>query len=312
MVHGMFECDETEQHLLRVLASCLYGNNRWEQFYVLTGKGGNGKGMINTLLRRVFGAYHQEVPVSLFTKISDKKDQPMPELVEARNKRLLMASESEKQDTLQIGILKGISGNDMISARTLYSGYVHKYVAPFKLFFQFNGPPKLSKLDDAIKRRMIVIDFPFQFRESNKMNDGLDPSMNRIQNPDMKIACTTREDWRDEFLLMLTEIYTEIKDWTELPAPSKIREATEQYMDTNNPLKEWLAEYYEITKNESDFILSSELKKNFHYDTKIEKMTEETFKDLMTMSDIQNKRMNKGKGFFGLKRRCMIQGVSSV
>jgi len=312
MVHGMFECDETEKHLLRVLASCLYGNNRWEQFYVLTGKGGNGKGMINTLLRRVFGAYHQEVPVSLFTKISDKKDQPMPELVEARNKRLLMASESEKQDTLQIGILKGISGNDMISARTLYSGYVHKYVAPFKLFFQFNGLPKLSKLDDAIKRRMIVIDFPFQFRESNKMNDGLDPSMNRIQNPDMKIACTTREDWRDEFLLMLTEIYTEIKDWTELPAPSKIREATEQYMDTNNPLKEWLAEYYEITKNESDFILSSELKKNFHYDTKIEKMTEETFKDLMTMSGIQNKRMTKGKGFFGLKRRCMIQEVSDV
>lgn len=312
MIHGMFECDETEHHLLRVLASCLYGNNRWEQFYVLTGKGGNGKGMINTLLRRVFGAYHYEVPMTLFTKVSEKKEQPMPELVEARNKRVLMASESEKQDILQIGFLKGISGNDIISARTLYSGHIHKYIAPFKLILQCNTIPKLSKLDDAIKRRMIVIDFPFQFRESSKMEDGTEPHMNRLQNPDMKIACNDREDWRDEFLLMLTEIYSEIREWKELPVPAKVREATQEYLDTNNPLKDWLAEFYEITKNEADFILSSELKKNFHYDTRIEKMAEETFKDLMTMSGVQNKRMTKGKGFFGLKRRIMIREESDV
>ena len=312
MIHGMFECNETEEHLLRVLASCLYGNNRWEQFYVLTGKGGNGKGMLNTLLRRVFGAYHYEVPMTMFTKVSEKKEQPMPELVEARNKRILMASESEKQDILQIGFLKGISGNDIISARTLYSGHVHKYIAPFKLLLQCNTIPKLSKLDDAIKRRMVVIDFPFQFKESSKMEDGTDPHMNRLQNPDMKIACNDREDWRDEFLIMLTEIYSEIKDLKELPVPEKVREATEGYLDTNNPLKDWLANYYEITKNESDFILSSELKKNFHSDTRIEKMGEETFKDLMTMSGVPNKRTKHGKGFFGLKRRLMIQEESGV
>jgi len=54
------------------------------------------------------------------------------------------------------------------------------------------------------------------------------------------------------------------------------------------------------------------LKKNFHYDTRIEKMGEETFNDLMTMSGVQNKRMTKGKGFFGIKRRPVIQLVSDV
>lgn len=311
MIHGMFECSETEQHLIRVLASCLYGNNRWEQFYVLTGSGGNGKGMVNTLLKRVFGSYHYEVPMTIFTKVSEKKEQPMPELVEARNKRILMASESEKQDVLQIGFLKGISGNDIISARTLYSGYVHKYVAPFKVLLQCNNIPKLSKLDEAIKRRMIIIDFPFKFKTSDKMNEGK-IHLNRLQDPDMKVACNTKEDWRDEFLLMLTEAYSEIKDWKELPVPTKVKEATEEYMDQNNPLKDWLANYYEKTNEESDFILSSELKRQFHLDTRIEKMSEETFKDLMGMNGIGNKRTKHGKVFFGLKRRSMIQEESGV
>ena len=303
MLHGMFECEEVEKHLLRVLASCLYGNNRWEQFYVLTGNGGNGKGMINTLLRRVFGNYHYEVNMNMFTKTSDKKDPIVPELVEARNKRILMASESEKHDVLQIGFLKGISGNDVISARTLYSGYVHKYIAPFKLILQCNTIPKLSKLDDAIKRRMIVIDFPFQFRESSKMNDGIEPHMNRLQNPDMKVACNSRDDWRDEFLLMLTECYKEIKDLKELPVPDKVKDATNKYLDTNNPLKEWLANHYEITREEAHIVMSAELKRNFHYDTKIEKMDDHTFKDLLGMNGISSKKTKNGCAYWGLIRR---------
>jgi P4 family phage/plasmid primase-like protien len=308
MVYGLFEDEETKTYLLRVLASCIFGGNRWEEFYVFTGVGGNGKGVIGDLVKVAFGEYYISVSNTLFTKSVDKKDQPIPALVEARCKRIMMTTEPEGEDTLKIGILKQVSGGDNIEARTLYSKHIIKYVPQFKLILQTNTIPQLSSIDLAIQRRMRVVQFPFQFLPKEKMN----MAHHRLGDPDVKDKKCKSAEWRDEFILLMTQIYHEIKDWKSLPQPTSVQATTSEYMDTNNPLKVWLERHYIITRLESDVVGSTELKGAYGDDMRIDRKdmpTDKKFKELLIVNSVQWKHTRNGNIFWGLKRKEDEEGV---
>ena len=295
---GIFENNETRDYLLKVLASCIFGGNRWEQFYVFTGTGGNGKGVISTLLTNAFGGYYLSVDNSLFTKAVERKDQPIPALVEARNKRIMMTSEPESDDKLQVGLLKKISGNDPVEARTLHSKHIFKYVAQYKVILQTNNIPKLSKIDKAVERRMRIIEFPFQF-----VAEPTEPH-HRLGNPDVKEVFCKSDAWRDEFMLMMTETYKTIKDLPTLKVPTSVSAKTNEYFDDNNPLKLWLDKHYTITKNENDKVQASELKRQFMQDTNTEKFGDVAFKNLLGFNGINRVHTNTGNYYVGLKRKA--------
>ena len=301
VLHGMFEDADVERHLLSVLASCLYGRNKWEEFYVWTGTGRNGKGMLATLLERVFGKYYMAVDMKLFTKQGKSRSEPNPTLVEARTARLMIASEADAKEKLQTAFVKGISGNDAIVVRTLHSPVEYTYVPQFKVILQFNTLPELSELQQAVMARMKIIHFPFSFHKPEDMHLG-DPSKNKIQDPNLKEFCEKSIPWRDEMALLLSEIYSEIKDLKALPLPSKVKEASNEYFDTNNPVKAWLSKYYEKTGDETDRISSSDLKKHFMYATHLSEMNDTQFKTLMNVNQIFSKRYKNGFMYFGIKK----------
>lgn len=82
-------------------------------------------------------------------------------------------------------------------------------------------------------------------------------------------------------------------------------EATNNYIDDNNPLKLWLDSHYTITNDENDFISSTDLKREFMQDTNREKFPDKTFKDLLGFNNIQWKRKKNENGFIGLKRKMV-------
>jgi len=296
---SMFENQEDVDYLVKVLSSCLFGGNRWEEFYGFTGTGGNGKGVIADLLKTAFGDYYLSVDNSLFTKPSERRDQPIPALVEARCKRIMMTTEPEKDDKLQGGLIKKISGGDIIEARTLHSKHIVKYVPQFKVILQMNNIPKMNSMDGGIVRRMRIINFPFKFVAADKM---CDPD-HRLGDPDVKDKFCRSVEWRDEFILMLSEIYPSIKNLKALTPPRSVTEATNEYFDDNNPLKLWLNKYYEITKKETDKIGATELKRQFLQDNHIEKYGDNTFKSQLTFNNIKAVRMTAGNFYIGLKRK---------
>lgn len=303
-IQDMFANEEDVSYLCKVLSSCLFGGNRWEEFYGFTGSGGNGKGVIADLLKTAFGDYYYSVDNTLFTKPNERKDQPIPALVEARGKRIMMTSEPESDDKLQGGIIKKISGGDIIEARTLNSKHIVKYVPSFKVILQMNNIPKVNKMDGGIERRMRIINFPMKFVSAEKMCE----PHHRLGNPDIKNSYCQSASWRDEFMLMLTEIYKTIKDLKSLPPPSSVAETTGDYFDDNNPLKMWLNKYYTITKHDGDVIGATELKKQYLQDNQLEKFSDATFKSLLGFNNIKSVRKNTGNVYVGLKRRedCKI------
>lgn len=232
---------ETTSYCLKTIASCLNGTKKYEKFYVWTGTGGNGKGLISELVKRAFGDYYHSIPHSCLTKTSDKKDAPNPPMAKSKGKRFVQASEPEAEDKLQAGVVKELSGGDDITARDMYRTTI-TFRPQFGLFLQTNAIPKLNRADGGIQRRMEVLPFPFNFKENPT-----EPHHKQI-NHDLKDKIIKSPEWRDEMFHLLLEAYQSIqKDG--LIAPTGVKEASAEYMDENNPIKNWLEQNYDCSKD---------------------------------------------------------------
>jgi P4 family phage/plasmid primase-like protien len=252
------ELGAVTSYVLKTLALCLHGRKKYEKFFVWTGTGGNGKGLLSEMLKRVMGDYYHTVPHQVLTKGQDKKDATCPPLAKAKGKRVTMASEPEADDKLQVGAIKEWTGGDMVSARDLYRSTV-SFVPQFVLFLQTNNIPQLNRPDGGIQRRLEVVQFPFQFVETVT-----EPHHKKI-NIDLKEKIIKSVAWRDEMWFLLLDAY-ELLNADGLVVPTAITDATAGYIDDQNPIKEWLEANYTLgldKANRSFQIESSVLRKQF-------------------------------------------------
>lgn len=284
---SIWEDEFVVEYVLRVIAVQLHGKKKFEQFYVWTGRGGNGKGLIAEIIKRSFGNYFHSIPHDCITKRSDKRDAPNPPIAMAKGKRFVQAQEPEAEDRLQVGTIKEYTGQDEISARMLYGNTI-TYVPQFGLFLQCNTIPKLNKLDGGIKRRMVIIFFPFQFVEVPKEKH------HRPINHDLKDKICKSAEWRDEFMLMLLETYQTIG--ASLNPPAFITLATDDYLGENDAIRDWLPSNYETGKDYKDKrfkIPALELIRHFQEDNPdVKDMTPAKFKTLMEMNGIPQERVS--------------------
>lgn len=280
-------------YVLNLLATQLHGTKNYEEFYVWTGRGGNGKGVLSDVIKRSLGDYFHSIPHDCITKTSDKQNATNTPIAKAKGKRFVQAQEPEANDKLQVGIIKELTGNDEISARQLYHDPV-VFIPQFGLFLQCNTIPKLNKLDGGIKRRMVIIYFPFQF-----VDKPFEKHHRKI-NHDLKSKITKSTEWRDEFILMLLDIYKAKKP---LVKPQFIIDYTDEYMAENDAVVSWLEENYttHCDTNDKHYKLPAEdLRKKFIADTNTPPfdMPAAKFKTLMDMNGVPQKReSNAFNGF---------------
>ena len=288
LLHSIWEDDDMLDYVLRTIAACLHGTRTFEEFYVWTGEGGNGKGVFATLVARALGGYFHALPSAVLTKPNDKKDAPNPSLAAARGKRFVQAQEPEASDALQAGTIKELTGGDPIEVRKLYANPV-TFTPQFGLFLQTNDIPKLNKLDGGIKRRGRIVPFPFQFVEVPRQ------AHHRRMDATLKAKVERDDAWRDAMMLLLLETHASIGDT--LAPPPAVLGATEAYMSDNNPLKAWLDERYDVHAQQLDdrkyWRSSTELRAAFQEDTRTAASDMDTpkFASLMRVLGFKQHRM---------------------
>mgnify|MGYP002477959707 CR=1 FL=1 len=288
---SLFEDEQTSTYLLSILASCLLGANKFQEFYVFTGSGGNGKSIVTTFMKYVFGLYVVSVEPSLLTKQTEGPERPCASLVASKYSRVMICTEPEASDKLQVALLKKMTGGDPISVRTLNSKYMHTFVAMFIPFISANDIPALSKIDGGIQRRMKVLKFPFAFKKECVAD------FHRRADFDLESKLNTPE-WRNEMMLILMEIYPALKTAPTCPA---VEEQSKDYLDENNPLKEWLAEHYILGGDNG--ILPRELKRSYLEDTRLENIDDKKFSQLLGFNSITKKKSNGVMKYIGLTRK---------
>jgi P4 family phage/plasmid primase-like protien len=307
MVRGclatMFPNEAVLDYMLQALSTTLEGENRGEFFHALTGVGANGKSCLMDLCKRVFGDYFRTIGVNYLTKDDEGKDRPLPDLVDARWARMLVASEPEEKDKFQVALLKLISGNEEISCRAMYGRTVVKYRPQFKLWILTNDMPKLSKFDQGIERRMRCVHFPVRF-VANPVGE-----WERKRDEGLKGRIMGEEGWRYGFLGLLLEAFGRERGAV-LTMPDEVREFTEAYMLENNPVGAWLRAHFEFTGAKEDCFPKIDLLHEFVEATGMSRSSK-GFNDDMMKCNIGSKTI-KGKTYYHGLRRKIIHEVNEI
>ena len=222
------------EYLLYYLSTCLHGENEHQKFMVFTGEGGNGKSLLIKLIEESFGEYACPLDVAIVTQKRQKASTANPGILELKNKRIGIITEPDENDTLNMGIVKALTGNDKIKARALYDNDV-TFRNRSKLIMLCNALPTPSSQDQGVWRRIRVVHFPFNFVEN--------PTEENEKKKDVTLETRILE-WKNALIVLLLKYYkklrTELKG--ELPEPLEVIEFTEQYREKTNLNLEFIRE----------------------------------------------------------------------
>jgi P4 family phage/plasmid primase-like protien len=140
------------------------GGNYQKKLYCWSGVGNNGKTVTQNLIERMLGQYANKLPTSLIVGKRTQSSAASPEVARVSDSRFCVLQEPDQSDTMNIGILKELTGNDTFFARGLYS--TGREIEPlFKLVLICNEPPKIPNGDQAAWNRIRVVPFESTFCE---------------------------------------------------------------------------------------------------------------------------------------------------
>lgn len=147
---------ELVSYLQRGAGYCLTGSVAEQVFFYLWGKGANGKSVFTSVLTEILGTYAKVAAPGMLAAAF--RDRHPTELAMLQGSRLVIASELPKDAELDVNKLKLITGGDRLVARKMSQDF-SEFESTFKLILVGNALPRLSIVDEAIRRRIRIIPF---------------------------------------------------------------------------------------------------------------------------------------------------------
>lgn len=227
------------EYFLNLSSEIFVGGNQSKVFQIWTGDGDNGKSVTQTLFEKMLGSYSIKLPTSLITGKRTQSSSACPELARAGNGvRLAMLQEPDQKDTINIGVLKELSGNDTFFARGLYKE--GQEITPmFKLVLICNDPPKLPYNDRATWNRIRVI--PFESTFTDDAPESPEEQLVQKKFPKDKHFTQKIPDMIEPFAWLLLH-YLKHRPAC-LNDPHKVLFATSQYKNKNDVYKQFIEDF---------------------------------------------------------------------
>lgn len=233
--------EELRDYAIRFCSTCLHGDNREESFNIWTGTGGNGKSKFVELIQLALGEYACNLPVALLTQKRKSSGAASPEMARTRGKRFVFMQEPDVNETLNVGEMKEITGNDKIQARGLYKE-PFEFVPQFKLLLMCNQLPKIPSNDDGTWRRLKAVPFVSRFVKPSKIDFKLNyyPIDTQLKK---KLPF-----WIIPFMMVLFEEWSEY-DKNGIHIPRAVTAKTSDYRNSNDMVGKWIDTFCEEADN---------------------------------------------------------------
>jgi putative DNA primase/helicase len=202
----------------------LTGETSEQCLVFIYGPGGNGKGVLIQTIQAIVGDYGHEAATDVF--LASYYDKHTTSLAALHGKRLVFASETEEGRTWAIGIIKRLTGGDLMTARFMrQDDFTFKPI--LKLTVIGNHQPNLPSVGIAERRRFNLVSFDF-------VPDDVDPYL--VEK--LKAEGPGILRWMIEGCL----------DWREnrLEEPDSVRHDTDEYLDRQDHFNSWREEYTEL------------------------------------------------------------------
>lgn len=140
----------------RALGYALTGDTREQCFFVLWGKGANGKTTLLKVVSAILGPY--AVATRAETFMAKGPDSIPNDVAQLRGARLAVAVEAEEDRRAAESLIKQMTGGDVMSARHMRAEWF-QFVPTFKIFIATNHRPVIRGTDHAMWRRVRLIPF---------------------------------------------------------------------------------------------------------------------------------------------------------
>ncbi|MBN8279062.1 MAG: hypothetical protein J0M16_00450 [Gammaproteobacteria bacterium] len=205
--------------LQRLFGYALTGSVREHTLAFVYGSGGNGKGVLLGTLMGVFGTYAGTAPSEVF--MESRNDRHPTELAHLKGHRLIISQEVDQGRRWNESRLKSLTGGDPITARKM-RGDPFTFQPAFKLVVAGNHRPRLNSVDEAIRRRLLLIPFSVTVPASRR-------------DPDLA------EKLRAEWPGILNWCVAGCLDYLAqgLCPPDRVRAATDAYLKSQDVMGDW-------------------------------------------------------------------------
>jgi len=231
---------ETRDAFQVYMGYTMIGGNAENKALFLFGSGKNGKTETTLTIAHIHGSYSMNSqPQTFYERMND--DSPRPDIARMAGARFIGIPEGKKGKPLDEGLIKQLSGGDVVTARYLY-GREFDFTPSGSLVFFTNNLPKISGRDVGIWRRI----FPIPFKEEI-------PQKDRIKDYHKILI-------EEEGSGILNWMLEGVKKYHEsgLLISNKIKEAKQTYKAVEDVLSDFMAKYV-ITGKKEDYIPRTEL-----------------------------------------------------
>lgn len=214
--------ERTRAFVVRLLGYGLTGRIDEQVLPVLWGTGANGKSTLLGIILDLLGDYAAPLPPDLLmTSLGERHP---TELARLRGLRLAVAQESESGRRLAESRVKQLTGGDPISARRMREDFF-EFKPTHKLLLVTNHRPVIRGSDHGIWRRILLV--PFSVEIPAERRDKALPERLRAELPGI-----------------LNLLVRGCLEWQErgLQAPDVVRQATSNYQEEQDSLRDWLDE----------------------------------------------------------------------
>jgi putative DNA primase/helicase len=229
---------ELQGFLKRWCGYCCTGFTSEHVFVFAYGTGANGKSTFVNTVANILGTYATIADMSTF--LAGNSERHPTDLAKLMGARLVVAQETQKGRRWDETKIKALTGGDKITARFMRQDFFD-YVPKFKLFITGNHKPRLSSVDEAIRRRMLLVPFTVQI-----------PPAERDKDLPQKLHV--------EWPAILRWMFNGCLEWQRvgLKPPKIVLDATEEYFNEQDTMQQWIED---CTRDDGDhaFTRTSEL-----------------------------------------------------
>lgn len=206
----------------KALGYSLTGDTGEDCFFIVYGTGANGKTTFLNTIETVLGDYAAQSRAETF--LSKDRDTIPSDLARLKGRRFVVATEFPQGKVIAESLIKSLTGRDELTVRELF-GKWFQYKPQFKIWLGTNHKPVVHDNSVGFWRRVKLIPFEVQI-----------PVNERIRNFEDILL--------EEASGILNWMLEGYREWSKngLGDTEKIREATAEYRDENDVLRDFLEE----------------------------------------------------------------------
>ncbi|MBQ1777865.1 MAG: hypothetical protein IIZ93_06880 [Acidaminococcaceae bacterium] len=151
---------EMIRYIQKAVGYSLTGSTQEQCAFFLIGDGCNGKSTFLDIIRQLFGNYANNMQAESLM-IRPNNNGISSDIARLKGARLVTSAEPNEGLRLNEGLLKQLTGGDVVTARKLY-GDEFEFKPEFKLWMAANHKPTIRGNDFGIWRRIHIIPFVVQ------------------------------------------------------------------------------------------------------------------------------------------------------